>query len=224
MDILQNLVGLLGQGASQKSGAASGGGLGGMLDPNMLSGLVGSLMGGKGGARSGATAPGGLDIGGLIGSLMGAGGGGGSGAGGLGGLLGSLMGGGDEPPPPAPQAQSASPEKLRQANLLRALIYAARADGHIDQQEEASINEQVRKLGFGAEAQAMVNQFMSEPLQPAKIAANITDPSEALNIFALSCALTQMDQPAERQYLDSLGDAMRVPKSARAEIIKRLIS
>lgn len=227
MDILQNLTNLLGQAAApqrqpqQQAGADNPlGALGGLLDPKILSGLVGSLLGAKGGAApaaSGATAgASGLDLGGLLGALLGGGGAN---------VLGSLLGG-DETPPPAPQAAATGNAvvKRRAENMLRALVYAARADGRIDRNEEAAINEQVSKLGLGPEAQTMVNQYLAEQIDANKIAANITDSNEALQIFALSCALTQVDQPAEQQYIASLGRALGIPAATQKGILQRIFS
>ncbi|MDR1745484.1 MAG: tellurite resistance TerB family protein [Planctomycetota bacterium] len=217
MDILQQLTNLVGQAAApQQAQQGGGGGLGGLLDPSMLSGLIGSLMGGKGGAAASgarAAAPGGMDLGGLLGGLLG--GGGAS-------ILGSLLGG--LTPPPAPQASATGDLRIQKKNenILRALVYAAKADGSIDRQEEASINEQVQKMGLGREAQTIVNQALSERLDPGKIAANITDSNEAMQIFALSAALTRVDTKAEQQYIASLGAALGIPANAQQSIVKRI--
>lgn len=218
MDILSNLTKMLGQGAASGGAAPQGGGaggLGGLFDPNTLGGLVGSLMGGKGGSGAKSAGP---DLGGMLGSLLG----GSGGKGGMADILGSLMGGADQPPPPAPKASEPTLEN-RSINLLRALIYAVKADGKIDAAEEQAINEEVRKLNLGADAQAMVDKFLSEPLNPSAIAQNITSADEALNIYALSCAITQMDNPAERQYLDSLANAMQIPMPVRQELVRRIL-
>lgn len=229
MDILSNLTNLLGQGAANQGAAPQQGaadGLGGLFSPGMLGGLVGSLLGGKGGASQAAPASGaqggGLgDLGGMLGSLLGAGGGSG-GAGGMASILSSLMGKEDTPPPPAPMAKEPTIEH-RAENLLRALVYAVKADGKIDRAEEQAINEQVQKMGIGRQAQEMVNQFMKEPLDPRNIAQNITSSDEALNIYALSCAITQMDNPAERQYLDALANSMQIPMPVRQELVRRIL-
>lgn len=224
MDILQNLTNLLGQAAapqrqpSQQAGADSGlGALGGLLDPKVLSGLVGSLLGGKGGgAAQGRLGASGLDLGGLLGALL---------SGGGANVLGSLLGGG-QTPPPAPQAAATgtSAVKRRAENLLRALVYAARADGKIDRDEEAAINDQVSKLGLGPEAQTMVNQYLAERIDPNNIAANITDSNEALQIFALSSALTRVDQPDEQQYIVSLGQALGISADVQKSILQRIFN
>ncbi len=179
MDIFQQLTNLVGQGAAPRQAQQGGaGGLEGLLNPSMLSGLIGSLLGGRGGAGGGgmgggmgaamsgmgAAPSGGMDLGGLLGSLLG--GGGAS-------LLGSLLGGAT--PPPAPQAAATGGIRIQKKNenVLRALVYAARADGSIDSQEEASINEQVQKLGLGQDAQEIVNQALSEQMDPGRIAAKM---------------------------------------------------
>lgn len=216
MDILSNLTKMLGQGAASGGAAPQGGG-GGLFDPSSLSGLVGSLLGGKGGSSAAGAQSGGPDLGNMLGSLLG----GAGGKGGMADILGSLMGGGEQPPP-APKASEPTLEN-RSINLLRALIYAVKADGKIDSAEEQAINEEVRKLNIGADAQAMVDKFLSEPLNPAAIAQNITSSDEALNIYALSCAITQMDNPAERQYLDSLANAMQIPMPVRQELVRRIL-
>lgn len=249
MDILQQLTNLVGSGmgggqqAQYQQQGGGAGGLGGLLNPSMLSGLIGSLMGGGGGMGGGA----GGGIGGLMGAAASALGGmsgggmqggarGGMGGGGmdLGGLLGSLLGGGGasllgsllggSTPPPAPQASVTGDmrNQRKNENLLRALVYAARADGSIDRQEEASINQHVQELGLGADAQAVVNQALSEQMDPRNIARNITDPNEALQIFALSAALTRVDTRAEQQYIASLGTALGIPPNTQQSIMQRI--
>lgn len=247
MDFLRQLTNLVGQGMGggqqqyqqaqyQQAPQGGAGGLGGLLDPSMLSGLVGSLLGGKSGMGGGGAGGG---LGGLMGAAlgggdMGGGMGGGAGGGMLGGLLGSLLGGGGaqllgsllggDAPPPAPQASLSGGVLVQKKNenILRALVYAAKADGSIDRNEEASINAQVQKLGLGAEAQAVVNQALSEPMDPRNIARNITDPNEAMQIFALSAALTHVDTQAEQQYIASLGAALGIPANAQQSILQRI--
>lgn len=240
MDILSNLANLLGQGAQKgaapQQGAQAADGLGGLFSPDVLGGLVGSLLGGKSGAAPQAGGMG--ELGSLLGSLLGGAHGAGAGAapaapaaprapsgaaagGGLASILGSLMGA-EEAPPPAPMAKEPTVDN-KAINLLRALIYAVKADGKIDREEEQAINEQVRKLGLGAQAQTLVDKFLAEPLDPNKIAQNITSSDEALNIYALSCAITKMDDPAERKYLDSLANAMQIPMSIRQELVRRIL-
>lgn len=240
MDILSGLTNLLGQG--QQGGQQTSHQQGGMGDLGGLGSLI-SMLGGSSGptGTSGAAAGGGDPLGGL-GSLLGtlpSGKGGSSaspsnsaGMGGLGQILGSLMssGGGNvlnqllggSEPPPAPMASQPTGEN-RAINLLRALVYAAKADGKIDDQEKNMLTQQIQKSGIGSQAQQYVNQFLSEELDPNKIARNITSPEEALQIYALSCAITKMDQFMERNYLAALAQALGIPENTKTAIERKVL-
>ncbi len=221
------LMGMLGGGgASARSGAAFGGGGGDSLGG--LGSLVGALLGG-GGGRGGASALSGLS--GLAGMVTG-GGGSGGGLGGLGSLIGSLMGGqgasmlgsllGGEQAPPAPQAGIGDPAEAQAVNTLRALVYAARADGKLDAQEKQTITSEVQKAGLSPEGQRMVSEFLSEDVDPGKIARNITSSDEALQIYALSCAITRVDSAMERNYLDLLARSLRIPDATKTAIERKI--
>lgn len=232
MDILSNLTNLLGSAAGQPQRQSGASGLGGGLGA-----LAGMLGGGGAGASSGASDPlGGL--GGLVGALLGGGGGGGgamggaAGLGGIGSLIGSLMGGqggsmlgqllGGEKAPPAPQAGNANADQARAVNTLRALVYAAKADGKVDDQEKRTLGAEVQKSGLSQEGQQLVNQFLNEDVDPSRIAQNITSSQEALQIYALSCAITRMDTFLERSYLDGLAQALGIPPQTKASIEQRI--
>ncbi len=228
MDILSNLGSLLGQGAAGNNQTAAGGG--GMFDPNMLGGLVGALFSGKPGAPAqGAAAQGGGDMGGLgslLGSLMGSGStGGASSGGGMGGLLGSLLGGEAQnvPPPPVPKSAPARSNENYATNMLRAMVYAARADGKINQNEQAAIQKQVNMLNLGNEAQAFIDQAFKEPLNPKAIAQSIATSDEAMNIYAMTCAVTGLDDPREVQYAKDLAAALGIPAQVQQAIQRKLL-
>lgn len=229
MDILSNLTNLLGQagGSAPAPGQQGGGGMGGLgelLNSDMLSGLVGALLSNKSGisgAPAGAQggAGGGLGaIGDLLGALMGGGGQGGQG----GGFLDQLMPKDAAPAPKPARAPSPASDSARAANMLRALVYAAKADGHIDDKEQTVISDQVRKLGLGRQAQAIIDEAVNEPLDPNRLARNVADADEAAQIYALSAAVTGMDHFMERNYLDALATALRIPPQVKSAVEARL--
>lgn len=236
MDILSNLTNLLGQmggaqGAAPARQSGTADALGGLLNPEMLSGLVGALLGGAGGGASATTgaqsSQGGMGgLGSLLGMLAGGGAPASGGAGGgMGGLLGSLLGGamGGATPPPPPAAPAADTPAVKAENILRALVYAARADGKVDAQEKAALNQQVQSLGLGREAQAVVNQALSEPLNPNNIARNITSSDEAVRIFALSAAITRVDDEREKTYIADLGNSLGISPQTQQALISRML-
>lgn len=234
MDFLQGLTNILGQSMggmqgqqsnqSAQNNAAGMGGLGSLLSPEILGGLMGALFSGKQGgagnlgASTGMGGAGGLGaLGGLLGSLMGGGGaaGGGDLASSLGGLFGGQTAQAPQAPRPAPVQANPTGKTER---LLRAIVYAAKADGHIDDQEQAAIDGQLQKLNLGSEGKALVQQAMDEPLDPNKIAYGVQDQQEAMQLYVLSRMLTNADQFMEKSYLDALTTALKISPDVRSAI------
>lgn len=227
MDIMQGLQSILGgalsgSGGQQQQQAGAGAGLGGLselLNPEVLGSLAGALFSGKGGQAGG------------LGAAA-------DGAGGLGSLIGSLLGGSPSPglqqahdrmaqSGQAPSMFGAAPApvadpKAKAARLVRALIYAAKADGHIDDREQAAINSQLARANVGQEGKELVRRAMEEPLDPNLIANGVSDSREALQLYALSSAVCNSDQFMERSYLDALAKALRIPADVKSTIEAQL--
>lgn len=106
----------------------------------------------------------------------------------------------------------------RAERLITALVFAAKSDGHIDDQERAAIERQLREAGVESEGRAVVQQAIDQPLDPARLAQDIRDEEEALEIWYLSCAVIDVDHFMERSYLNALGDALKIPQEVREEI------
>lgn len=229
---LASLGSLLGGG-----GGTTGAGAGG------LGGLLGQLMGGvtqaAGTARTEVEANNPVAVGGL-GALAGAILGGGKGAvgGGLMAVLGSLAvsalqkaavpaAGAASPatyaPPAAATVTTALPTSHDEAQanarlLLKAMISAAKADGHIDSQEMEKIMGQLQKNGSEPEAQQFVLQEMNKPVDIAGLAAEATTPQLAVQVYAASLLAVEVDTPAEQQYFASLAQALRLPPAVIGQI------
>ncbi len=209
------------------TGGMSGlGGLGELLNPAVLGGLASALFPSnkRVGPTTGSTASTSSGMGEL---------------GGLGSILGSLMGSGalagmfnhndkastsspsipgytDRPSSiPVPHAQT---QQDRVVRMLRALVFAAKSDGHIDQDEQTALNNQVQNMNLDPQAKTLLKQFMTEPLDPSLVANGVTDPQEAAQIYGLSCAITDMDNFMERSYLDGLATALGIPAQTKNAI------
>lgn len=106
--------------------------------------------------------------------------------------------------------------------MIRALIFAAKSDGHIDADEQAAINSQIRTLNLGSEGEALIQKAMNEPLDPNLVANGVNNAQEALQIYALSNAVIDTDQFMERAYLDGLAKALRIPDDVRAQVDRQV--
>ncbi len=218
MGLLQDMQSLLGQGlgalgvnqATAPGPAQSDGALGKLLAPALLGGLAGALMSNKKARQFGAGA---LAVGGGLA---------------LGGILLSKYKDRLRPPQAAtPEVATAiTPVSARPpaapadqaGRLIRAVVFAAKSDGHIDGAEQRAIETQLQQLRLGAEADRIVQEALAGPLDPALIADGVRSEEEALELYLVSRAVIDVDHFMEKSYLDALALALNIPPDVRREI------
>ncbi|MEG5633982.1 tellurite resistance TerB family protein [Enterobacter bugandensis] len=113
-----------------------------------------------------------------------------------------------------------SPLDLRTERLILALVFAAKSDGHIDDDERAAIEQQLREAGVEEQGRTLVAQAIEQPLDPQRLALSVKNEEEALELYFLSCAAIDIDHFMERSYLNALGDALKIPQDVREGIEK----
>lgn len=116
--------------------------------------------------------------------------------------------------------QHTSPIDVRTERLILALVFAAKSDGHIDDQERTAIEQQMREAGVEEQGRALVARAIEQPLDPARLAQSVKNEEEALELYFLSCAAIDIDHFMERSYLNALGDALKIPQDVREGIEK----
>ena len=111
------------------------------------------------------------------------------------------------PQPPADTpfapAQEAEQQSLSR-HLLRAMIAAAKADGHIDAKEQAAIFAEMDKLPLDTDDKAFVMDELRKPLDVDAVARAARCPEEAASIYTASLLAIDVDNPSERAYLGLL--------------------
>ncbi|QCT21826.1 tellurite resistance TerB family protein [Jejubacter calystegiae] len=112
-------------------------------------------------------------------------------------------------------ANQASPLDERAERLVLALVFAAKSDGHIDDQERQVIEQQLQEAGIEQEGRALVQRAIEQPLDPQRLAQGVRNEEEALELYFLSCAAIDIDHFMERSYLNALGDALQIPQDVR---------
>jgi uncharacterized membrane protein YebE (DUF533 family) len=204
--------------ARQALGAA--GGLGGLAASGAAGGLLGLLVGGKkkkkGGGLSGVLSHGGAAMLGALASQA----------------YQSWQKGQAPAQTPAPSPQQIThvpapflPAAAPAADgapfelaLVRAMIAAAKADGHVDAEEQRRIFEKVGAFGLDAESKAFVFDALAAPLGVSDIAALATTPEQAAELYLASRLAMEPDGPAELAYLDALAHRLKLP----AELVLHL--
>ena len=106
----------------------------------------------------------------------------------------------------------------RSVTLLKAMIAAAKADGHIDADEAANIRKQIAHMGLESEFAKMVDDELERPLNPREIAALADSPAAAAEIYLTSMMVLDVDSPQERAYLDQLAEHLGLPQQYVSEL------
>lgn len=109
-------------------------------------------------------------------------------------------------------------QERRSLELLQAMIMAARADGHIDEQEQALITEQIDALGADQEMHNWVERQLKAPLDAQALAREADSPQAAREMYLISVAVTDDQNPMERAWLDQLASALNLPKEMTDEL------
>lgn len=118
----------------------------------------------------------------------------------------------------APALDELSEEEAdrRAETLAWALVAAAKADGHIDEAEQAAIESALRDLPLSVRAN--MTTVMMRPADAAAIAARATSDQERREIYAASVLLTDRDHPQEAAWLSTLATALNLPADQVAAI------
>ncbi|WP_206613517.1 tellurite resistance TerB family protein [Parahaliea mediterranea] len=132
-------------------------------------------------------------------------------------------------PSQAPQSQNPSATSPAQAiappdtpkhslTVLRAMLAAAKADGHVDDAEQARIFKAVQSMGANQEVSAFVDAELSKPLDAADIARGIDCPEEAAEVYLASVLMVDEQSFMERAYLQALARELKLAP----ELVARL--
>lgn len=101
--------------------------------------------------------------------------------------------------------------------LVRAMIAAARADGHIDETERQHISDHLSELGLRDTAR-YIDGELARPLDPHALAREVTDMEQATEIYFASLLAIEVDHFMERGYLDELARALRLDPDLKGRI------
>lgn len=108
--------------------------------------------------------------------------------------------------------------RRRDLLVLRAMIAAAHADGHLDDAERRRIFERIDSLGLDAAEKGLLFDELRRPLQVAELAGQATTPELAAEVYAAALLAIDESQPISRAYLAELAEAMALPTALVVEL------
>lgn len=99
-----------------------------------------------------------------------------------------------------------------QLALIKAMIAAANADGHIDKAEHLAIHEAVAKLELGPKEKGLIFDILQDPPDIKTIAGFAIGLEQASEIYLVSRMAIDPDLPEERAYLNNLANELALPQ------------
>lgn len=95
--------------------------------------------------------------------------------------------------------------------LVRAMIAAARADGHVDDEERQQIAGKLAVSGLDSDAAEFINRELAAPLDLDTIVTAARTDAQKLELYTASRLTISPDTRAERGYLDLLAGRLGLP-------------
>lgn len=117
---------------------------------------------------------------------------------------------------PAPEAE------VHSKAVLMAMIGAAKADGHIDANEQEAIRGELAKVTDNAEDRAWLEAEISRPLDPAAIARAASTPEMAAEMYLASLLVVDEEAFMERAYLDELARQLKLDPGLKQQLEQNL--
>ena len=109
----------------------------------------------------------------------------------------------------------------RAALLVRAMVAAARADGHIDAGEREKIQQYLTEQGQSDTAR-WIDAELARPLDPHALAREVTDMELATEVYLASLLAIEVDHFMERGYLDELARALKLDDNLKGSIERQV--
>jgi uncharacterized membrane protein YebE (DUF533 family) len=110
-----------------------------------------------------------------------------------------------------PIDQLSGPEAAaRSLALLKAMVSAAKADGHIDSAERARIENQLAALSLDADTLKFFKEELAKPLDAKAVAVLADSPVAAAEIYLTSLLVIDDQNDPERAYLQSLARELKL--------------
>ena len=105
--------------------------------------------------------------------------------------------------------------------MLKAMIAAAKSDGHMDERERELVQTELHRLEPDESMRRWVDDELRRPLDPADVAAGAATPEQAAEIYLASLVVVDETTPMERVYLDELARRLNLAPALKADLERR---
>ncbi|HEY9197951.1 MAG TPA: tellurite resistance TerB family protein [Gammaproteobacteria bacterium] len=120
--------------------------------------------------------------------------------------------------PPQPGQLSAAESETHSRAVLKALVAAAKSDGHIEDRERELIEAEIASIDGDPELRAWLDGELRRPLDPADVARAAATPELAAEMYLASVLVADDQSPMERMYLDELARQLKLDAGLKAQL------
>ncbi|AOT06890.1 tellurite resistance TerB family protein [Pseudoalteromonas luteoviolacea] len=106
--------------------------------------------------------------------------------------------------------------------IMRAMIAAAYADGHIDETERQKIFAQVETMTLSVHEKAMLFDELRRPLSLTELVQAVPNAQTGIEVYAASASAIDLHQTVSQQYLQTLARQLCIPKELVHSIHQQL--
>ncbi|NNJ72172.1 MAG: tellurite resistance TerB family protein [Enterobacterales bacterium] len=96
--------------------------------------------------------------------------------------------------------------------ILKVMVAAAMADGHMDGNEYKNIIGKATELGLDADEQRVIFDEVKQPMTVAQIAAQTSSPILAMEVYTASVLAIDEHSPLSQGYLNNLATTLDLPQ------------
>jgi uncharacterized membrane protein YebE (DUF533 family) len=96
--------------------------------------------------------------------------------------------------------------------LIKTMIAASKADGHIDAEEHKRLFQAIEELNLDAQQKAVVFDAMANDITVQEISNSVSCDEHKAEVYLAAYLAIEVDEPAERTFLNELSTALNLPK------------
>lgn len=98
-----------------------------------------------------------------------------------------------------------------QLSLIKAMIAAAQADGHIDTAEQQRIFDAIKQMDASTELKAEIFDLLQRPIRIHEFTLGATSLEQKTELYLVSCLVCNLDNLAEKSHLTELAGVLNLP-------------
>jgi uncharacterized membrane protein YebE (DUF533 family) len=102
-------------------------------------------------------------------------------------------------------------QPVTELTLIKAMIAAAKADGHLDGDEQKRIHDVVDQMSLSAETKGAIFDLLRRDISIHELLDESAGMEQKSEVYLASCLVIDIDHPKEREHLEHLAQAFEFP-------------